>query len=322
MAMGKHFRWAVVGPGNIAESWVQDLKWVPGARLEAVVSRTSDRAAVRARELGAPRWSTDLDHLLTEGGIDGVYIANPHSEHRESAQIAIEHGIPVLVEKPLTTSALYTEELIALAREKKVLLMEALWSKFHPLIRQIWDYIDHGYLGSVRSMSLRFGFPAEFDPKHRLFNPKLGGGATLDVGIYPLWLPVAFWGNPVDIKVMGRMASTGVDAASIAVLGFHDGGIASCESSIVYQLDNRATISGSRGYISVYEPWFAPRKAELFMNDGRHEVWNHRARSTGLCYEVQHFQDLVESGSLESPIHGLDDTLVLARVMDRVLTGF
>jgi predicted dehydrogenase len=262
-----------------------------------------------------------LDHLLSEGGIDAVYIANPHSEHKESAFTAVDHGIPVLVEKPLTTSGMLTEELLNYAKKKKVLIMEALWSKFHPLIRQIWDYIDHGYLGSVRSMSLRFGFAADFHPDGRLFNPRLGGGATLDVGIYPLWLPVAFWGNPVDIKTIGRTASTGVDAASISVLGFSGGGIASCESSIVYPLDNRATISGTRGYISIYDPWYAPRKAELFMNDGRHEVWNHRARSTGLCYEVEHFQNLVESGSLESPIHGLDDMLMLAQVMDRVLSG-
>ena len=317
--MKKKVNWALVGTGGIAMKMVKDMARVPGAVPYALVSRDSQRAKHQARIFGVPHWETNLGTLLSNHPIDAVYIATPHSAHLEPALVALDHGIPVLCEKPLTPGYHSSRQLVHSAREHGVLLMEALWSKFHPLLRRVWDFIDQGHLGQVRSMGLNFGFKAEFHGDSRLFNSKLGGGATLDIGIYPLWLPLAFWGEPREIQTLGTRALTGVDEASITNLKFSSGAIAHCESSFVYPMDNAAHIYGTKGRIEIPNPWYAPKRAHFYPLQGRQQTWIHRAHTVGLNYQVEHFQNLMIGGLTESPIHSLDDTLLLAKVMDRIM---
>lgn len=319
--MGQRISWAIVGSGTIAAKMARDMGDFPDAQLAAIVSRSADRAQAAAKSFGAHRWSTDLSDLLKEGLIDAVYIATPHSSHFDAVMTCLDHGVPVLCEKPLTVNYHLAREIVEAARSRQVLVMEALRTMFHPLLRQLWDYLDHGFLGSVRSMRLEMGFAANFDPDNRLFNPKLGGGSTLDLGIYPLSLPLAFWGEPTKIEVVGQAVSTGVDAAGQTILSFAGGGMASIESSIVYPMENSAQIFGSKGRVKVEPPWYSPRKITVIPLEGKQEVWVHRSRGNGLRYELEHFHKLIRSGAKESHYHPLDNTLLLSKVMDRIMAS-
>lgn len=314
-------KWAVVGYGAVASKMIKTMKRSRSSKVVALVGRDADRTASAAREFRIGRHGTNLDLELARGGIDAVYIATPHDSHLEYAMTALDRGTPVLCEKPLTTGYLAAKNLVRKARENGVLLMEALWSKFHPLIRDVWDFIDRGRLGAVRRMHLEFGITAEFDANSRLFNPKMGGGAALDVGIYPLWLPLAFWGEPVSVQTRGNSARTGVDEAFACILGFENGAWASCESSLVFPLTNTASISGSKGILELRNLWFIPTEVRFTPVEGRVEVWRHRERSTGLQYELEHFEQLLAKGEAESPIHSLDDTLLLSKIMDKVMSS-
>ena len=317
-------RWAVVGTGSIASRMVSEIRRTRSGEVVALVSRTVDRGRSTAQSWGINSWSTDLGTLIdqyrgTSKQIDAVYIGTPHPAHVDPALIALDLGVPVLCEKPLTASGYHTRMVVEKAREKNVLLMEALWTKFQPLIRRLWDFMDHGHLGQVRSIRGELGFPAPFEPEGRLFNPKLGGGALLDLGVYPLWLPLAFWGEPRDLAVFGTRSSTGVDESSTALLAFSGGGRAAIETSIVSALEDSLTISGTKGRIRVPAPLFNPTKIEFIPHEGKVEIWTTRPRGLNFVHQIDHFHGLIHKGEQESPIHSLDDTLLLAKVMDQIL---
>ena len=326
----KIYKWIIAGPGGIATSMYSDMKKTGKVHISGVLGSSEEKSQAAAKAFGAQRsfaTTEDLQEWLLSHSseVDALYIATPHSSHYDLARIGLEAGIPVLCEKPLTHNSHLTRSLVNLANQQQVLLMEALWSKFNPLIRKVWDFIDHGHLGDIRAMELRFGFPAPFDPNHRLFNPKLGGGAMLDLGIYPLWLPLAFWGEPYSIQVQGTIASTGVDEASLVLLGFRNGAMASCHTSLAYSLDNTAQIMGTKGRIVLEAPWFAPTKARYIPNPGtkdtKPEVWSIPLRGKGLIYQLEHFHGLLDQGATQSPIHSLQDTLLLSKVMDTIMAN-
>lgn len=328
-SMGKkRYKWIIAGPGGIASHMYSDMKRTGKVQILGVLGSSKEKSEAAKSTFGAQRSFASLDQLqdffqTNPKAVDALYIATPHSYHYDLVRMALEAGVPVLCEKPLTQSSHLTRSLVNLANHHRVLLMEALWSKFNPLIRKVWDFIDHGHLGHIRAMELRFGFPAPYDPNHRLFNPKLGGGAILDLGIYPLWLPLAFWGEPYSIEVKGTIAPTGVDEASLVLLGFQNGAMASCHTSLVYSLDNTAQIMGTKGRIVLEAPWFAPTKAQYLPNpgtkDSKPEVWSIPRKGKGLIYQIEHFHGLLDQKATESPIHSLQDTLLLSKVMDTIM---
>ncbi|RZL08150.1 MAG: Gfo/Idh/MocA family oxidoreductase, partial [Hymenobacter sp.] len=182
------YNWAILGPGNIARKFAQDLALVPQARLHAVASRSLDKAQAFATDFGAAHAVGSYEELLTVPDIDAVYIATPHSEHYAHALLCLRAGLPVLCEKAFAQNASQAQEMIAVAREKGVFLMEAFWTRFFPAIAQALDLVATGHIGEVKHLVADFGFNTPYQPTSRLFDPALAGGSLLDVGVYPLFI--------------------------------------------------------------------------------------------------------------------------------------
>ncbi|MEL7223091.1 MAG: Gfo/Idh/MocA family oxidoreductase, partial [Bacteroidota bacterium] len=186
--MSKTYNWGIIGPGKIAHQFAKDLAVVPGARLSAVLSRNMERATAFAANYQAPHAYDQLGDFLACAELDVVYIATPHNSHAEYTMACLNANKPVLCEKPWAMNLTEAHEMVALARAKKVFLMEAIWTRFLPDTKKILSLIEEGVIGEIQSIKADFGFRYEGPDSSRLLNPALGGGALLDIGIYPAFL--------------------------------------------------------------------------------------------------------------------------------------
>ena len=181
-------------PGEIAHKFANGLQFVPGARLQAVGSRNLDRAKAFATQYHAAKSYGSYEELAADPEVDIIYIATPHSFHMENTLLCLEHGKAVLCEKPIAINSQQVQAMIDASQQHKTFLMEALWSRFLPNILKAKDLMESGVIGKANHLAVDFGFEASYDPDSRLFNPALGGGALLDIGIYPLFFAVyLFW---------------------------------------------------------------------------------------------------------------------------------
>ncbi len=252
-------RWGVLGTGFIAGMFAQDLSLTDTARITAVGSRSIDRAKAFADAQGAAAAYGSYEELVADPDVDFVYVAVPHSEHRRVAELAIRAGKPVLVEKPFTLNAADAEALFSLARESGVFIMEGMWSRFLPHMVEVRRLLDSGVIGDVVSVIADHGL--RFDPthpEHRLYDRALGGGALLDLGIYAVALVAGVLGDDLEIKALGTLTSTGVDAESSAVIRDEAGRHGVVTTSLSSELPNRASINGTAGRIELGYNYMIP----------------------------------------------------------------
>ncbi len=188
--------WGILGTGRIAGNFAADLALLPDAELVAVGSRSEATAQSFAGRFGAPHAHGSYEALAADPAVEVIYIATPHPLHAENMKLCLRAGKAVLCEKPFTLNAREAEEVIALAREQKLFLMEAMWTRFLPAVVRARELIEQGAIGEVRLLLADFGFRAAFDPHHRLFDPQLGGGALLDLGVYCVSLASMLFGPP------------------------------------------------------------------------------------------------------------------------------
>ncbi len=182
------FHWGILGPGKIARKFAEDLRHVPGATLTCVASRSAERAAAFAADFGAEYNVAGYEHIFDGPALDAVYIAVPHTGHRELTEMCLERGIPVLCEKPLGLNYGEVRAMVATARRTGTYLLEALWTRFLPSTAAVIQQLAAGSIGRLESLRADFGFRAPTNPDSRLLDPALGGGALLDIGIYPVFL--------------------------------------------------------------------------------------------------------------------------------------
>jgi len=247
-------RWAMIGTGAMAVNIVRDFQLTENVELTTVVSRSLEKGAQFAAEWGIPRVVTDLADLWADPDIDVVYIATPHPAHFAAAKAAIHAGKHVLVEKPMTMTATQAEELADLAGRAEVFLMEAMWMRFSPVIQKAHQLAATGAIGTVRYVEASFGFPFPRDPESRMWNPELGGGTTLDQGIYTLTLPYMTFGIPSSITAKGAFTDSGVDSEASVLLTFPGGQQAQLASSMTTFLPLSASICGTAGRITIERP--------------------------------------------------------------------
>jgi predicted dehydrogenase len=310
-------RWGILGPGRIAHSFARDLRHVPGARLEAVASRAPERAAAFAAEHGG-RASSSYADLVADADVDIVYVASPHSHHLEHGRLALEAGKPVLVEKPLTLDAAQAEELVALARERGLFLMEAMWTACHPVVRALVAGLAEGRWGTPRLVHADLGFVVDAPPTDRLVDPALGAGALLDMGIYPLTFAHLVLGEAEALVAVADVTDAGVDR-DIAIAGRHPGGaVSALTASMTSRSPRVATIATSQGRIEVPAPFHHPAYAVFVDADGEaHRIDGAEPiLGSGLGNEAAHVQDCLAAGRLESPLVPHAQTLTLMRQMD------
>jgi predicted dehydrogenase len=318
-------RWGVIGPGRIAEGVVRDLALLDGGVLQAVASRSADRARAFAERHGAPRWYGGYADLLADDEVDAVYIATPHRQHHGIALAAVAAGKHLLVEKAFTCTLAGAEAVVAAAREAGVFAMEAMWTRFQPAVVRVRELLAEGAIGEVRSVRADLGLRVPFDPADRLWDPGQGGGALLDLGVYPVsWVQMVLGGTPVAVDVDGALGPNRVDAEATllwrAGAGRH--GIASC--SLLSPLPGGAAVHGTAGWIEVPPRFHHPTRLRLHRSDGARgtsapveETWP--ATGTGYSHELDEVHRCLAAGLTESPVMPLDDTLAVMGVLEQAL---
>ena len=313
------YNWAILGLGNIAHKFAKDLALVPGARLHAVASRSLAKARAFATDFGVPHAVGCYEDLLAVPGLDVVYIATPHSEHCAHTLLCLRAGLPVLCEKAFAQNAGQARDMIRAAREGRVFLMEAFWTRFFPAIAQALALVAAGHIGEVKHLVADFGFAAPYQPEGRLFNPALAGGSLLDVGVYPLFISQLFLGEPMAVGAVAALSPTGVDLNCAVSLVYPGGATASLFSTIAVETDNRCVLYGTQGQLQLLGRFHAPTGVRLQRNGA--EVPQAMPAPTlghGYYYEAVHVQECLAHGQLESPLLPLEFSLRLMQQLDAV----
>ena len=316
--MDKPVRWGILGTGKIARAFATALQDVPDAVLAGVASRSRDKAEAFAAEFHAGAAYASYEALVAADGIDLVYVATPHPQHVGNALLALGAGKGVLVEKPFTMNVREAEQLIAAARTSGLFLMEAMWTRFMPALAEVKRLIAAGEIGSVQQVVADFGFTASFGPEHRVFNPELGGGALLDLGIYPLSIAASLLGPVVDVKAQASMGPTGVDVQTGFTMKHESGAMAACSCSFLARTPGELTVSGSRGHIRMNTMFHRARSVTVALDDGSTRTIATPYLGNGYVHEVIEAQRCWREGLIESPGMTHDETLALMNVMDEI----
>jgi len=322
-------RWGILGPGRIARTFAHDLHLVPDAELTAVGSRSLPRATAFAQELGFASAYGSYEELLADESVDAVYVASPHALHVAHVTAALGAGKHVLCEKPLTLRATDAEELFALAGRSERLLMEAMWTACHPVVRTVRDRLRAGEFGVPRQLHAELGFVVTAPPEDRLNDLAMGAGALLDMGIYPLTFAHLMLGEAEQLTATAVLSDTGADM-DIAIAGRYPGGsVATLTASMTSWSSRRADIATDHGRL-VLEDFHHPSHATFTptavggTNDDVERSTSRRLESTdplvgrGYAHEVIEFQRCLAEGLLESPLVSHAQTLTIMRQMDQL----
>lgn len=315
----KPLRWGLIGTGWIADRFASDLKRLPDHVIAAVGSRSLEKGRSFAETHHIPEAYGSYEALVADPQIDAVYVASPHPGHHPHTRLALEAGKPVLLEKPFTLDAVEAGDLVALARSKKLLLMEAMWTRFLPHTAAIRQALASGVLGEVVSVHADHGqwFPA--DPKHRIFAPELGGGALLDLGIYPVSFAWMVLGAPATVTAVSTPAFTGVDGQTSIILTYASGAHAVLTTTSLAKTPNRAVIVGTEARIEV-DPWFyTPSSFSVIHRDGQVlQRFEKTYQGHGLREQAVEFARCLRVGLTETPLLPLDETVAIMGALDEI----
>ncbi|WP_211244561.1 Gfo/Idh/MocA family protein [Actinospica robiniae] len=318
--MTERIRWGIAGTGGIASAFAADLALLPDAEIVAVGSRSQESADTFADRFGIPHRHVGYEALAADPDVDAIYVAVPHTGHREAALAAIDGGKAVLCEKPFAVNAAETEQMIAAARAKGTFLMEGMWVRFLPHLALVRSLIADGRIGRVRSVVADRCDILSEDPKHRVRAPELAGGALLDLGIYPVSLVSMATGGqlPARVEAVAALTDTGVDAHASMVFQYPDGAQGVVTTSLDLRSANTATIAGTEGRIVITQPWARTSPVELTLLDGTTYTTDLPHEGHGLRHQAAEVGARLRAGELESPVMPLDETLAVMRTLDLV----
>ncbi|TQS43170.1 Gfo/Idh/MocA family protein [Cryptosporangium phraense] len=314
-------RWGILGTGGIARTFTSDLRTLDDHEVVAVGSRAAETATAYADEFGIPHAHASYQALADDPDVDVIYVATPHSGHASAALTFIGAGKHVLVEKPFTMDEVEAAEVVAAARAAGVFCMEAMWTRFNPAIARIRDLLADGAIGEVVTVEADFGFPAEYDPAGRLFAPELGGGALLDLGVYPISFASMILGEPATVLATTGLAPTGVDANTGVLLGYESGAVAVLHCSLRGLNPIRAAISGTTGRIDIPPTFFRPEKFTLVRTGAEPVTEEFTLPGLGYTFQAEEVARRIRAGETESPLMTLDETLSIMRTLDRARTA-
>lgn len=312
-------RWGILGTGGIADTFADDLRRTDSGTVVAVGSRSQESADAFADRFDIPHRHPSYDDLVADPDVDVVYVATPHPMHHANALLALRAGKPVLVEKPFTMNADEARELVAVARESGLFLMEAMWTRFLPHIHQIREWIASGALGHIVTVTADHGQWFADDPEFRLFAPALGGGALLDLGIYPVSFASMVLGAPQRILTMSDPAFTGVDGQTSMLFGYDSGAQAVLTTTLFAKSPTRAAIVGTDARIELEGDFYAPTAVTLIPRDGEPTRFEQEHEGRGLRHQADEVAARLAAGDTESKLMPLDETVAIMSTMDTVL---
>ncbi len=312
-------RWGILGTGSIAHNFARGLAVLPDAQLQAVGSRARETADAFGAEFSVPNRHPSYDDHAADSEVDVIYVATPHTSHCENTIRCLEAGKHVLCEKPFALNTGQAERMIATARERKLFLMEAMWTRFVPAVVRTREWLDSGAIGPVRAIFADMGFKAAFDPGSRLFNPQLGGGALLDLGVYTVSLSSMVLGaHPAEATAVAQLCSTGVDESCSVVLSYESGALATTHCTVSARTPAEAQVIGEDGWIRIHAPFYAATAATLRLSNGVEEEVQLPLSGNGYNYQAAAVMECLRAGELESSVMPLDESLAIMQLLDRL----
>ncbi|WP_091177869.1 Gfo/Idh/MocA family protein [Microlunatus flavus] len=309
-------RWGIVGPGRIAESVAPDFAHVDGAELVAVASRSQQRAQAFADRHGIARAYGGYGGILGDDEVDALYIATPHPQHEAIALASIAAGKAVLVEKTFTATLAGAQRVVDLARQEQVFAMEAMWTRFQPVLVKIRELVAEGAIGEVRQVQADLGVDRPYDPSDRLFDLAQGGGAMLDLGVYVVSIAQHFLGEPTSVSVSGSLAPTGADREAGLLLGYEDGRAAALLMSLRNPTPGAARLHGTKGWIEIHPRFHHPKSFTLGRTGAEPETFRLPPLGVGYSHELIEVNECLRAGRTESAVMPLADTLTVQRILN------
>jgi predicted dehydrogenase len=313
-------RWGILGPGGIAQDFAKALLGYSDQRIVAVGSRDAERAAEFAARFEIERSYGSYEELVADPEVDVVYVSSPHSEHERHALLAIAAGKHVLIEKPIATTRAEAQSIADAAARAGVFAMEAMWTRHLPHMDVARQLLEDDVLGDVHVVTADFSFASSFDPQSRMWNPALGGGALLDLGVYVVSMAVFAMGLPEHVHAIGTVASTGVDD-QVALVLTGNGGASQGLLSVGLHSPSPAGawIGGSAGLIQIPPAFWSP--SDLRVTIGREEPleWHDpsdiRGRM-GFAYEAAAVARYVGDGLTDSPLNPIAEAIEIVGVLE------
>jgi predicted dehydrogenase len=309
-------RWGILGTGSIAKAFAEGLTLLPDTELVAVGSRSEASAKTFAAEVGGNLTAHgSYEALAHDPNVDVVYIGTIHSQHKANTLLCLETGKNVLCEKPFTLNAKEAEEVIKVARAKKLFLMEAMWTRYFPIMDELRKLLADNAIGELRMLHADFGYPTNIKATKWTCQLEHGGGSLLDVGIYPLSLASHVLGTPENITGLAHLGETGIDENAAMVLRYDTGALAVLASSFNTATPQHAILMGRNGSIHLHTPWWKPSKLTV-TRSGKSETLERPYTGNGYQFEALEVMNCLREGRLESKLMPLDETLSLMRTMD------
>ncbi len=319
--MQQKIRWGILGCGRIARKFASDLRLVQDAEIIAAGSRSAESAENFANEFAVQHRHSSYQALAENPDVDVIYIATPHNLHYENTVLCLNHNKAVLCEKAFAVNSRQVKEMIRLAKEKNVFLMEALWSKFLPHYSKVQQMLRDGVLGEVKSMLVNFGFKPAPPIPARLFDPALAGGTMLDIGIYNVFWTMSVLGKPDIIEASMTTAPTGVDGQCAVLFKYNNGAMAQLFSTFSSNLATEADISGTAGRIRLSGRFYEPSTTiEYYPGrpDSKQIIPVEKEQGFGYHYEARHVCECLRSNLTESPVMSHRDSLDLMETLDAI----
>ncbi len=314
--MADKIRWGILATGWIAELFVTDLQ-LTGHSVTAVGSRTAASAERFAKAFNIPKAHASYAALAADPNVDIIYIATPHPQHVTAAKLALNAGKHILVEKPFTLNASEAQEITTLARAKGLLVLEAMWTRFLPHMHRIRAIIAAGTIGEVRSITADHRQKLSDDPKHRLNDLALGGGALLDLGIYPISFTWDILGKPDSMHASATFRATGADAQVATIFHYASGAIATTLSSSDSAGPNRACVVGTKGRIEIDRVWYEPTSFRVYASDNTLlETFNQPRIGRGMQYQAEEAEALIAAGKTASALLPPEQTVQIMQTLD------
>lgn len=311
-------RWGILATGGIARAFTNDLV-LNGFHVQAVGSRSQESADAFAAKFGIPNAHASYEALVADPDVDIIYISTPHPFHAANAALALNAGKHVLIEKPIALNAKEAREIMDLAASKNLLVLEAMWTRFLPHMVRIREILESGVLGDVHTLIADHTQDLPDDPSHRLNAIELGGGALLDLGIYPLSFAYELFGKPETILATATFKETGADAQVATLFRYPGGQIASTLSASDTKGPNTATILGTEARIDIDEVWYSPTTFRVI--NSKNEVlesFEAEILGRGMHYEAAEAEQLIQSGLISGSILSTDDSVAIMETLDAV----
>lgn len=316
-------RWGIISTGGIANQFAEAAARVEGTVVQAVGSRTQERADEFAAKHDIPTAHSSYADLASDPDVDAIYVATPHPLHKDNALLALENGKHALVEKPFALNAHQARQMVDTARAKGLFLMEAMWTRFLPTTAKVRELIASGYIGPVRMFTGSLGFRAPYDPQGRLLNLQLGGGALLDVGIYPISYAAMILGtHPESVNSEVHIGPTGVDEQFVATMRYSGGRLATVSGALRVTTNRDATIFGEHGRLYVEAPFYRSEGVHHWVDYDRRETWHLPLGGNGFEYQITEVVQRIAGGHTESEVMPLDDTVAIMALLDQIRAGW